>query len=115
MRTNVLRYGYGPHDAGWRSAPFLAMDRGDRPGPDGRADAGSDRLSVSFDGIVCFASTDCRGGVVESDAVESGGDCCANIGLSFCDGEGCRNCFRECSLVQGVRGAALSERVKGLR
>ena len=67
------------------------------------------------DGIVCFASTDCRGGVVESDAVESGGDCCANIGLSFCDGEGCRNCFRECSLVQGVRGAALSERVKGLR
>lgn len=47
------------------------------------------------DGVVCFASTDCRGGVVESDAVASGGDCCANRGLSFCDEEGCSNCFSE--------------------
>lgn len=70
------------------------------------------------DGIMCFASTDCRGGVVESDVLASGGDCCANIGLSFCDGEGCRNCFREwrtCSLLRGVRGAALGESIKDLR
>ena len=52
------------------------------------------------EGFACYESTDCRGGVVETE-LPLRGECCGGSGLSFSSlspGDGCRNCFSECLL-----------------
>lgn len=50
-------------------------------------------------GVLCYLSTECRGGVVPGDGgtVSTVAECCggARRGLSYCDEEGCENCFSE--------------------
>ena len=60
---------------------------------------------VTGEGLICFVSTDCRGGIAlrpDGDgglaAVSSAADCCGGLGLSFCDERGCDNCFSKCNL-----------------
>ena len=55
---------------------------------------------AEVDGVLCYLSTDCRGGLAVDGAdgavaATSAAECCGGLGLSFCDSRGCENCFRE--------------------
>ena len=65
-----------------------------------------DRCSGPTDGDVrCYLSTSCRGGL-SGDDVSSVAECCGGVGLSYCDRDGCGDCFSEfmfdCHLLAAV-------------
>ena len=70
-------------------------------GPDlGISDTNPPRLVVGrcsgpTDGDVrCYLSTGCRGGL-SGDDVSSVAECCGGVGLSYCDRDGCGDCYSE--------------------
>ena len=44
--------------------------------------------------VICYTSTGCRGGRSD-DPVSSAAECCSGRGLSYCDENGCADCFSE--------------------
>ena len=50
-------------------------------------------------GLLCYLSTDCRGFLVNDGVTSTVAECCAGVGLSYCNEDGCGNCFSECVCV----------------
>ena len=51
-------------------------------------------------GLICYASTECRGDIILPLAIDDGGlssaaECCGGFGLSYCNIGGCEDCFSE--------------------
>ena len=51
--------------------------------------------------VICYTSTGCRGGRSD-DPVSSAAECCSGRGLSYCDENGCADCFSECVCVASM-------------